>query len=236
MKVEGAVGDGEEAVRICVRVKPDVVLMDLRMPRLDGVAATSRIVQLCPQTRVIALTTYADEELVFEALRAGARGYLTKESSTEDIFRAIESVRQGHAFFDPSVQGRLLEALTSGQSRRPLPGSLDGLSVREMEVLLLIARGLSNREIADTLHLTEATIKSHVNNILNKTGLRDRAQAVAYAFRNGLVPVPGITTPELPAMQDRPGRRAGAWQANSEVARAPYPRERGGRQADPVGN
>ena len=175
--VVAAAGDGEEAVRRAVELRPDVVLMDLRMPRCDGVEATRRILAAQPAPHVIVLTTYADDESVFAALEAGARGYLTKDASADEIQRAIRTVHAGEALLDPSVQRRLLE-----RSLRPP----DGLTQREVEVLREIAAGHSNREIAERLVIGEATVKTHVNNIFAKTGVRDRAQAVVYAIRHGL--------------------------------------------------
>ena len=159
----------------------DVVLMDLRMPRVDGVEATRRIVANLPDTRVIVLTTYADDASVFAALKAGARGYLTKDADAAEIERAIRTVYAGEALLDPSVQRRLLEGLKPSADSHP-----DGLTEREVEVLRLIAGGLSNQEIAGKLFISEATVKTHINNIFSKADLRDRGQAVAYAFRNGL--------------------------------------------------
>jgi DNA-binding NarL/FixJ family response regulator len=185
LEVVGAVGDGEEAVKAVHRLAPDIVLMDLRMPRCDGVEATRRILASSAATRVIVLTTYADDESVFAALDAGARGYLTKDSSADEIQRAIRTVHAGQALLEPSVQRRLLE-----RARAPAPLSArvhpDSLTDREAEVLRHIAAGLNNREIAEALSIGEATVKTHINNIFAKAGLRDRAQAVVYAMRNGL--------------------------------------------------
>jgi DNA-binding NarL/FixJ family response regulator len=158
------------------------------MPRVDGVEATRRITTRYPSTRVIVLTTYADDESVFAALDAGALGYLTKDAGAEEIGRAVRTVHAGQAQLDPSVQRRVLESL---RGRRTAPAERaswpDGLTAREVDVLRLIAEGLSNQEIASRLSVSEATVKSHVNNMFSKAGLRDRAQAVRYAFDNGLV-------------------------------------------------
>ena len=180
IEVVGAAADGEEAVALAARLHPDVVLMDLRMPRLDGVAATGRLRERDPQAKVIALTTYADDRSVVEALRAGARGYLTKDAGAEEIRRALEAVVRGEGAIDPAVQRHLVDAVAAG------PELPDGLTPREAEVLALIAEGLSNREIAARLFVTEATVKSHINHLFAKTGARDRAQAVTYAYRHGL--------------------------------------------------
>ncbi|MEW2268949.1 response regulator transcription factor [Streptomyces griseofuscus] len=196
VEVIGAAGDGEEAVRLVGELAPDVVLMDLRMPRCDGVEATRRIREQYPGTQVVVLTTYADDESLFPALRAGARGYLTKDAGGEEIVRAVESVLSGEAGLSPSVQRRLLERLSQAEPQSvavmptpPVPP--DGLTVRETEVLVLIAEGLSNQEIAHRLHVSNATVKTHINNLFAKTGLKDRAQAVRYAYAKGLVRPPG---------------------------------------------
>jgi DNA-binding NarL/FixJ family response regulator len=185
--VVGAAADGEEALRLVAELQPDVVLMDLRMPRMDGVTATDRIRREHPSTKVVVLTTYADDESVVAALRAGALGYLTKDAQPEEIARAIHTVRAGQAQFDPGVQRLLAESLTAGPSQPATPQSIpDGLTPREVEVLRLIAGGLSNGQIAATLFVSEATVKTHINNLFAKADLRDRAQAVAYAYRHGL--------------------------------------------------
>ncbi|MFD9689721.1 response regulator [Kitasatospora sp. NPDC059146] len=210
IEVVGAAADGEEAVTLVERHHPDVVLMDLRMPRVDGVEATRRIRAAHPGTEVVVLTTYADDESLFPALQAGARGYLTKDAGGEEIAKAIADVRSGAAGLSPQVQLRLLERLSEGPAKSgpTLPtaptapaapgvppgvppggrgGQLpDGLTLREAEVLALIAEGLSNAEIAQRLFVSQATVKTHINNLFAKTAVRDRAQAVAYAFRHGI--------------------------------------------------
>jgi len=194
----GTAEDGEEAAALAVSLRPDVVLMDLRMPRVDGVEATRRIRAEQPTVEVIVLTTYADDESIFAALRAGARGYLTKDARSEEIGTAIARVAAGQAMLDPVVQARLLDHLDAVAPTAPAEttatpaaiGSaepLEGLTPRETEVLTLIAAGLSNGEIAERLVVSEATVKTHVNRLFAKTGVRDRAQAVAFAFRAGLV-------------------------------------------------
>ncbi|MEK2493099.1 response regulator transcription factor [Kitasatospora purpeofusca] len=202
IEVVGAAADGEEAVALVARHRPDVVLMDLRMPRCDGVEATRRIRAEYPGTEVVVLTTYADDESLFPALRAGARGYLTKDAGGEEIARAIADVRSGAAGLSPQVQLRLLERLSGAADPAPSrePSSApsvvpaaeppDGLTAREAEVLGLIAEGLSNTEIARRLYVSPATVKTHINNLFAKTGVRDRAQAVAYAFRHGITGSP----------------------------------------------
>jgi len=192
VEVVAAAADGDQAVDLARLHRPDVVLMDLRMPRTDGVAATRRILEELPNTRVIVLTTYADDDSVFAALEAGARGYLTKDAPAAEIQRAIRTVFAGEALLDPSVQRRLIERTLASPappsvSMAPPPSYPDGLTQREAEVLREIAAGLSNREIATRLFISEATVKTHVNNIFSKANLRDRAQAVVYAINHGLV-------------------------------------------------
>jgi DNA-binding NarL/FixJ family response regulator len=186
IEVVGTAADGEEAVRLAVARAADVVLMDLRMPRVDGIEATRRLADARPAARVIALTTYADEPTVLSALRAGARGYLTKDAGAEEISRAISAVARGEAALDRAVQHHVIGAVAQAETAA-LP---DGLTPREAEVLVLIAEGLSNQEIADRLVVSPATVKSHVNRVFAKAGVRDRAQAVSYAYRSGLAPSP----------------------------------------------
>ncbi len=187
--VVGAAADGAEAVALAADLRPDVVLMDLRMPRCDGVEATRLLREREPDIKVVVLTTYSDDRSVLDALRAGARGYLTKDAGGEEIRQALRRVLDDHAAIDPAVQHHLLDAIATGAAPAeppPPPGSPDGLTRRETEVLALIAAGLSNTEIAGRLFITEGTVKTHINRLLAKIGARDRAQAVAYAYRNGL--------------------------------------------------
>ena len=182
-----AAADGEEAVRLCARHRPDVVLMDLRMPKLDGVEATRRIRATQPETEVVVLTTHADEASILDALRAGARGYLTKDAGIAEISRAVHAAADHQTLLDPVVHSQLLAAATAGARPAAQPAALpDDLTQREGEVLSLIARGLSNREIAATLVVSEATVKTHINHVFAKIGVRDRAQAVHYAYTHGL--------------------------------------------------
>ncbi|HEY0447664.1 response regulator transcription factor [Actinophytocola sp.] len=182
VEVVGSAVDGEQALTVVAACRPDVVLMDLRMPRLDGVAATRRIRAEFPATQVVVLSTYSDDESVFAALRAGARGYLTKDARGAEIAAAIATVHRGDAHFDPAIQRRLVETVPAAAP----PALPDGLTPRETDVLRLIAAGRSNVEIAERLFITQATVKTHINNLFAKTGVRDRAQAVTYAFRHGL--------------------------------------------------
>jgi DNA-binding NarL/FixJ family response regulator len=196
----GSASDGEEALAMVEQHRPDIVLMDLRMPRMDGIEATRRLREVHPDVRVIALTTYADDESVLGALRAGARGYLTKDAGSEDIRGAILTVAAGEAALDPSVQHHVVAALARdglgtgeppagvGGAEATLP---DDLTPREAEVLALIAGGLSNAEIAERLFVSPTTVKSHINHLFAKAGLRDRAQAVNYAYRTGIATPPG---------------------------------------------
>ncbi|MBJ7903734.1 response regulator transcription factor [Streptomyces sp. DSM 110735] len=188
LEVVGSARDGEDAVRLVGELDPDVVLMDLRMPRCDGVEATRLIRGRYPRTQVVVLTTFADDDSLFAALRAGARGYLTKDAGGDEIVRAVESVLSGDAGLSPSVQRRLLERLSETEAAVPQPPEApDGLTAREAEVLVLIAEGLTNQEIAHKLHVSTATVKTHINNMFAKTGLKDRAQAVRYAYAKRLV-------------------------------------------------
>jgi DNA-binding NarL/FixJ family response regulator len=188
--------DGEEALALAAEHHPQVVLMDIRMPRLDGIEATRRLRELCPEVRVISLTTYADDESVLGALRAGARGYLTKDASGEEIRAAILTVAAGDAAIDPAVQHHVVAALASadsspgGAAATATPELPDDLTPREVEVLALIAEGLTNTEIAERLVVSPTTVKSHINHLFAKAGLRDRAQAVTYAYRTGIARPP----------------------------------------------
>jgi len=182
--------DGEQAVLLAARHRPQVVLMDLRMPRLDGVEATRRIRRAQPQTEIVVLTTHADDESIMGALQAGARGYLTKDAGIAEITRAIQAAAAHQTLLDPAVHSRLLAAATAASTSTPplAPAAAlpEELTPREAEVLRLIARGMSNGEIAAALVVSEATVKSHINHLFAKIGARDRAQAVHYAYTQGL--------------------------------------------------
>jgi DNA-binding NarL/FixJ family response regulator len=195
VEVVGTAADGEEALTLAGELRPDVILMDLRMPRVDGVEATRRLRASHPEIKVVVLTTYADDRSVIDALRAGALGYLTKDAGADEIRQALQRVASGQASLDPAVQMHLVEAIattatatTTTTDAKPVAELPDGLTPREAEVLGLIGAGLSNTEIAAQLFVSEATVKSHVNHMLPKIGARDRAQAVGYAYRHGLVP------------------------------------------------
>ncbi|HET8979289.1 MAG TPA: response regulator transcription factor [Solirubrobacteraceae bacterium] len=183
-----AAADGEEAVAMCARHRPDVVLMDLRMPRVDGVEATRRIRAAQPETEIVVLTTHADEASILDALQAGARGYLTKDAGIAEISRAVHAAAAHQVLLDPVVHARLIEAATAGARPAPAPARPlpDDLTPREGEVLALVAQGLSNGEIAARLVVSETTVKTHINHVFAKIGARDRAQAVHYAYTHGL--------------------------------------------------
>ena len=185
--VIGEAEDGEAAVEAVAAKNPQVVLMDLNMPRCDGVEATRRIRASQPRTQVVVLTTYSDDDSIIAALQAGALGYLTKDATRAEIGRAVLAAAAGQAVLDPAVQQRLLSAAVRAPAAvpaGPAPGD-DDLTPREAEVLRLIAAGKSNREIARALFVSEATVKTHVNRIFAKTGSRDRGQAVHYAYTRG---------------------------------------------------
>jgi DNA-binding NarL/FixJ family response regulator len=189
LDIVGEAGDGAEAVDLARRLLPDVVLMDIRMPRLDGVAATRAIVDARLPVRVLILTTFDLDEYVVGALRAGASGFLAKDVPAEDLVTAIRTVAAGEAVVAPRILKRLLDRFADhlpDPSSTP-PKALDSLTEREREVLVQVARGLSNAEIAGALSVSETTIKTHVGHVLTKLGLRDRVQAVVLAYETGLV-------------------------------------------------
>jgi DNA-binding NarL/FixJ family response regulator len=190
LEVVGEAGDGREAVERARELRPDVVLMDIRMPQMDGVEATARLTEarIEPPPRVLVLTTFDLDEYVFGALRAGAAGFLLKDASRERLVEAIRVVHGGDALLSPSITRRLVEDFAARTDPLEPPSALlDELTPREREVLVLVARGLSNGEIAERLVVTEATVKSHVGNLLLKLGLRDRVQAVVFAYEHGIV-------------------------------------------------
>jgi DNA-binding NarL/FixJ family response regulator len=188
MEVVGEAGDGEEAVALAEGLRPDVVLMDVRMPSMDGIEATRRIAASDSRARIIMLTTYDLDEYVFAALRAGASGFMLKDVRPPDLVEAIRVVARGDALLAPTVTRRLLDrfAGTLPDKAAP-PADLGELTEREVEILRFVALALSNAEIAARLHLTEATVKTHVSAVLRKLGLRDRVQAVVFAYDVGVV-------------------------------------------------
>ena len=188
MEVVGEAADGREAVELCRRLGPDVVLMDVRMPVMDGIEATRRIADAAPQTRTLILTTFDQDENVYRALEAGASGFLLKDAGRERLVDAIETVARGEALVAPQILERLVAHYVAAppvEARRP--PELDELTERELEVLRLIGLGLSNDEIAARLYVSMATVKTHVRHVLAKLALRDRVQAVVLAYETGLV-------------------------------------------------
>jgi DNA-binding NarL/FixJ family response regulator len=186
LQIVGEGADGADAVGLVRRLRPDVVIMDIRMPQVDGIEATRRIVAIDASTRILVLTTFDLDEYVFEALRAGASGFLLKDALAEDIVHAVRTVARGDATLAPSVTRRLVEHFAA----RPHPGDLQALETltpRELEALVLLVAGGSNAEIGDRMALSEATVKTYVSRILDKLGVRDRVQAVIYAYESGLV-------------------------------------------------
>jgi DNA-binding NarL/FixJ family response regulator len=188
LEVVGEAADGVEALEQSRALQPDVVLMDIRMPRMDGVEAAARVTELDPAPRVLVLTTFDLDEYVFGALRAGAAGFLLKDARREKLVEAIHVVHTGDALLSPSVTRRLVAEFAAGAGPvGPPPPALEELTPREREVLTLVGRGLSNREIGERLVITDATVKSHFGHVLLKLGLRDRVQAVVFAYEHGIV-------------------------------------------------
>ncbi len=188
IEVVGEASDGAEAIALARELSPDVVLMDVRMPGVDGIEATRRIVARAGNgTAVLVLTTFDLDAYVFEALRAGASGFLLKNAPPEELVQAIRVVASGGALLDPAVTRRVIEEFARSPAPGPAPPELSRLTERELEVLHHVARGLSNAEIAASLVVSEATVKTHVARMLAKLGLRDRVQAVVYAYETGLV-------------------------------------------------
>ncbi|NWG20888.1 MAG: response regulator transcription factor [Chloroflexi bacterium] len=187
LEVVGAVGNGRAAIEAVERLRPDVVLMDIRMPEMDGVAATRELSRRFPDVGVIILTTFDDDEYVFEGLKAGARGYLLKDISSDEMAEAVRTVAHGEALIQPSIARKVvaefsrLASRSAGAAGQMLPKSPNALTERELDVLKALARGLSNKEIAAALIVTEGTVKTHISNILAKLDVRDRTQAVLKA-------------------------------------------------------
>ncbi|MGI5504864.1 response regulator [Lentzea sp. CA-135723] len=191
IEVVGSAGDGVQGVALARAVEPDVVLMDIRMPEMDGLTATRLLLDGSASTKVLVLTTFDLDDYVYEALQAGASGFLLKHAPARELLNAVRVVAAGDALLAPSITKRLIEDFVrSRRSERVRPARLSALTERETEILVLIAQGLSNSEIAALLVLAEQTVKTHVSRVLMKLGLRDRAQAVIAAYESGLV-VPG---------------------------------------------
>ena len=187
IEVVGEAADGREAVRLAKELQPDVVLMDVRMPEFDGIEATRRLRQAGAEARVLVLTTFDLDEYVYEAMRAGASGFLLKDAPREQLVTAVLTVARGEALLAPAITQRLIERFVGRPSPDQSAPALADLSARELEVLRLLARGLSNAEIAAELVIGEATVKTHVARILRKLDLRDRIQAVVFAYETGIV-------------------------------------------------
>ena len=185
MEVVGTAGDGASAVELVAQKRPDMVLMDLKMPVMNGVEATRRIRAQFPEIKVLVLTTYADDEWVFDAIQAGASGYLLKDTSRDDVIKAIRGTAEGKTYVDPSVAGKVLRQASSQRTQPPSNITAD-LTEREVEVLRLIAKGSSNKDISERLFLSEGTIRNHVSAILAKLGVSDRTQAAVIAIQHGL--------------------------------------------------
>jgi DNA-binding NarL/FixJ family response regulator len=190
IEVIGDAADGEQGVELGQRLRPDVVLMDIRMPKVDGIEATRRLTSDSPATKVVILTTYDLDEYVFDALRAGASGFILKDAPADQLVNAVRVAAGGDALLAPSVTRRLVEEFARRKPRADVP--LADLTARELEVLKLMAKALSNAEIADRLVVSEGTVKTHVARVLDKLGCRDRVQAVVIAYESGLVQ-PGVS-------------------------------------------
>jgi DNA-binding NarL/FixJ family response regulator len=186
IKVVGEAGNGEHAVELARRLRPDVVLMDIQMPRMDGLEATRLLAHENGASRIVILTTFEQDDYVFQALRAGASGFLLKNAPPEELVHAVQTIAAGNALLAPSVTRRVIAGYVKQTKRPQNPAGLDRLTDRESEVLRLVATGMSNSEIAAELFLGEGTIKTHVSHLLAKLDLRDRVQAVVFAYENGL--------------------------------------------------
>lgn len=188
-EVIGEAANGEEALHLAAQLQPTVILMDLRMPVLDGVTATRKLHDQFPGFKIIVLTTFDEDELVFEGLRAGAVGYLLKDTSAEKLFEAIRTTAGGEYYLLPAITAKVVAELSrlSHPAQPPLENLVDPLSVRELEILRLVATGVSNKEIAEKLVITEGTVKNHLSSILNKLDAKDRFQAVIKAKANGII-------------------------------------------------
>jgi len=185
IEVAGQAQDGTEAVEIVQKTQPDLVLMDLKMPGLNGIEATRQIRTRYPHVKVLVLTTYDDDEWVFDAIRAGASGYLLKDTPREEVIKAVKGTAAGKSFVDPAVAGKLLTQV-AGRPAQPSPLLPDKLTEREVDVLRLVARGVTNTDIAERLHLSEGTVRNHVSAIFAKLEVADRTQAAVIAIQHGL--------------------------------------------------
>jgi DNA-binding NarL/FixJ family response regulator len=190
LAVVGETGDGAEALAAARHLTPDVVLMDIRMPSMDGLEATRRLTAELPATRVLIVTTFGRNEYVFEALRAGASGFLLKDAPPEELIAAVRIIAAGDALLAPAITNAVITEFVRRSPRAQPSPALDALTGRELEVLQLVAHGLANSEIAATLFISEATIRTHIGHVLTKLGLRDRVQAVIYTYETGM-PQPG---------------------------------------------
>ncbi len=183
IQVAGEARDGEEAVQLALKLRPDIILMDVQMPRMNGVEATAAICRAWPQAKIIILTTFDRDDYVFEGVRAGAMGYLLKDLPSQKLFETIQRVHKGEAFIQPEIASRALRASLHSAGTTPI----EPLSDREREVLVMLAQGIPNKEIADRLHIAEGTVKNHVTNILEKLHVQNRTQAADVARRRGLL-------------------------------------------------
>jgi DNA-binding NarL/FixJ family response regulator len=186
IEVVGEAGDGRDAVLRIREVRPDLVLMDIRMPDVDGISATREVLATSPDVKVVVLTTFEDDDYIFDAISAGASGFLLKRTQPEELIAAIHTVAEGDSLLSPSVTRRVIDRMASHPAPVRASKRVDELTPREREVLELVARGLSNREIAEEFVIEESTVKTHVKRILMKLALRDRVQAVIFAYENGL--------------------------------------------------
>lgn len=193
IQVAGEAADGHQAIEMAQELLPDVILMDLVMPGMDGIEATRRICEVIPSSRVLVLTSYGEDEKVFASIKAGAMGYLLKDIPAEDLGRAVRSMARGEFLLDPGIARKVLDEFSQ---KRPEILPLTRLTPREVEVLSLVARGRSNREISSDLNISIKTVKTHVTNILSKLHAMDRTQAALYAVKHGLIPADGVWEPE----------------------------------------
>jgi DNA-binding NarL/FixJ family response regulator len=196
IEIAGEAGDGREAVDRVRVLHPDLVLMDIRMPNVDGISATRDVLAAFPDVKVVVLTTFEQDDYIFDALSAGASGFLLKRTKPEELIAAIHTVAEGDSLLSPSVTRRVIDRMAVNPAAVRASERLDALTPRELEVLELVGRGLSNREIAESFVIEESTVKTHVKRILMKLGLRDRVQAVIFAYETGLIrPGPKTSTP-----------------------------------------